>query len=101
MVYWSVISNGYIWIRDSFYPVTWFWNLVVSSILYFCAGLFWNLETQSRIVGFGFYRAHWPEKSKTNELQPLIKYLFLFMTIVACILIFSTTWRLQTKITYS
>ncbi len=89
----SWFYDGYLWLRDGYYPVTWFWNLVVSSTLYFCAGLFWNFEAPNGLVGFGFYRMNWPEKPLSDELKPIIKHLLLFMIIVICILVFSTTWH--------
>jgi hypothetical protein len=53
--------DGYLFLRDGKYPVTWAWNLVVSSSLYFLAGLFWNLDwTERRGVHFAFQRRTWP-----------------------------------------
>lgn len=34
----------YLLLRDGYYPYTWFSNIFASSILYVCAGLFWNLD---------------------------------------------------------
>jgi hypothetical protein len=38
------VVGGYLWMRDGHYPVTWWANLLASSVLYLCAGLFWNLD---------------------------------------------------------
>ncbi len=90
----SWFYDGYIWWRDGFYPPTWYSNLIVSSVLYFCAGLFWNLEGSANQAGFGFYRIDWPAKLQNDNFGAVKKYLSLFIIIVACILFFSTTWHL-------
>ena len=52
----------YILLKLGFYPPTWLPNIVLSSILYFAAGLMWNLQRKdSRGVVFGFMEAGWPD----------------------------------------
>ncbi len=52
----------YILIRDGYYPGTWAPNIVLSSILYFAAGLMWNLQRkEGRGVIFGFMAPEWPD----------------------------------------
>ena len=56
--------DGYLLLRDGIYPATWTWNLVVSSCLYFLAGLFWNLDwSESRGSHFSFQQVRWPVPS--------------------------------------
>jgi hypothetical protein len=51
----------YILARDGFYPLAWQSNLVLSSILYLCAGLMWNLEWRpGHGATFSFLRPGWP-----------------------------------------
>lgn len=50
--------------RDSEYPMTWLPNLFASSLIYLCAGLFWNLEHRpGRGVIFAFMDGSWPARS--------------------------------------
>lgn len=54
--------DGYLLLRDGIYPITWYSNIFASSILYFCAGLFWSLEwKEGRGVHFSFTENHWPQ----------------------------------------
>ena len=56
--------DGYLVIRDGSYPVTWAWNLLVSSCLYLLAGLFWNLDWAPGVgTYFSFQRDPWPTRS--------------------------------------
>ena len=51
----------YILIKNGYYPPTWLPNIVLSSILYFVAGLMWNLQKkEGRGVVFGFMEPGWP-----------------------------------------
>lgn len=51
----------YILISHGYYPPTWLPNIVLSSILYFAAGLLWNLQRkEGRGVVFGFMEDGWP-----------------------------------------
>jgi len=57
----------YILLRHGYYPPTWIPNIVLSSILYFAAGLMWNLQCrQDHGVVFGFMDPAWPNLH--NEL---------------------------------
>ncbi|MCH8867148.1 MAG: hypothetical protein IID58_09885 [Proteobacteria bacterium] len=57
----------YILLKHGYYPPTWLPNIVLSSILYFAAGLFWNLQRKDgRGVVFGFMEPGWPDAA--NEL---------------------------------
>lgn len=52
----------YILLKFGYYPPTWLPNIVLSSILYFAAGLMWNLQRkEGRGVVFGFMEAGWPD----------------------------------------
>ena len=58
----SWFYDGYILLRDGFYPHTWFHNIILSSMLYFLAGLLWSLEpAEKKMFAFAFERDGWPE----------------------------------------
>jgi hypothetical protein len=53
----------YLFFRDGFYPPTWWSNLVLSSILYLSAGLFWSLDWDKETgVIFSFRASTWPRQ---------------------------------------
>jgi hypothetical protein len=59
----------YLLCRDGFYPVTWWANLVASSVLYLAAGLFWSLEWSPSTGGmFAFTLEGWPHASVTTTV---------------------------------
>lgn len=52
----------YILLKNGYYPPTWLPNIVLSSILYFAAGLMWNLQRKAeKGVTFGFMEPGWPD----------------------------------------
>lgn len=54
----------YILLKHGYYPPTWWSNIILSSILYFAAGLMWNLQKKAgRGVIFGFMEPGWPDPS--------------------------------------
>lgn len=56
----------YLLFRDGFYPVSWWANLVASSVLYLSAGLFWSLAWSPSAGGmFAFTHEGWPHASVT------------------------------------
>ncbi len=65
--------------RDGHYPATWLANLFASSVIYLCAGLFWNLEWQpGRGVIFSFMRDNWPARPEVSSPLRLILYAAIF-----------------------
>lgn len=50
--------DAYIWWRDKVYPPTWWSNIIASSVLYACAGLFWSLEYREGVT-FTFLHEGW------------------------------------------
>jgi hypothetical protein len=52
----------YMLLKEGYYPLTWLPNIVLSSIIYFAAGLIWNLQrVNGRGVVFGFMQPEWPD----------------------------------------
>ena len=76
--------------RDGFYPNTWLANLFASSVIYLCAGLFWNLEWQAnRGVIFSFMRPDWLLRTNEPNFLKLIGYAAIFaFPAIAAVLIF-------------
>lgn len=55
----------YIYLRDKHYPPTWWPNIILSSILFACGGLLWNLDwNKDKGVHFSFKEDSWPTKSQ-------------------------------------
>lgn len=68
----------YLFWRDGEYPLTWLPNLYASSLIYLCAGLFWNLEWRpDRGVIFSFMRPDWPAPSPSAAPLRLFFYALL------------------------
>lgn|GEM_PF-294806 len=79
----------YLLIRDGYYPVTWSANLFASSILYLCAGLFWNLSFKSgRGVHFAFTEVEWPEGEKLQSFKIIFLYALPFMLLVSAMILY-------------
>lgn len=56
--------DSYMYFREGRYPPTWLPNIVLSSILYACAGLLWSLDwTKEKGVFMSFKEGNWPTKS--------------------------------------
>lgn len=61
--------------RDGEYPMTWLANLFASSLIYLCAGLFWNLEHRpGRGVIFSFMESPWPCRPRHSSALKFIVY---------------------------
>jgi hypothetical protein len=80
----------YILLRDGYYPLTWAANIPLSSVLYFSAGLLWNLDWRAgRGVTLSFQEADWPHVLPTSDWRKFIWYALPFMILAAvCILVF-------------
>ncbi len=69
----SWFYDGYILLRDGLYPPTWYYNIVLSSILYFSAGALWSLETPpGQKAGFAFQRDTWPDLDVTSDIGKVL-----------------------------
>jgi len=84
-VSWSY--DAYLLVRDGMYPITWFSNLMASSILYCCAGLFWSLEwTPVRGVHFNFTESNWPYTPAGECFKQVVWYGLPFALLVCAAL---------------
>ncbi len=78
----------YLVLRDGYYPLTWWSNLVLSSCLYASAGLLWSLEWRTdRGAVFGFMEPGWPEVPPSNAFHKVFWVAILFMALAAGITI--------------
>ena len=79
----------YILLRDGFYPPTWWPNIFLSSLLYACAGLLWNLEWRpGRGVIFAFMREGWPSPAGHSRFTKIVWIALPFMLIAAMAILY-------------
>lgn len=52
--------DGYLLFRDGMYPLTWWTNIIASSVLYIIVGMVWNLDIRpGRGATFAFMEPEW------------------------------------------
>ena len=74
----------YILLKHGYYPPTWLPNIVLSSILYFVAGLMWNLQKkEGRGVVFGFMEPGWPNPEYDLGFRQIFWFALPIMILVA------------------
>ena len=77
----------YLFIRDGHYPVTWFVNILASSVLYIPAGLLWNLDWRERKgIIFSFTEDNWLVASTRLVFKKIFWYAFLFIVFVGILI---------------
>jgi hypothetical protein len=73
----------YILLRDGSYPATWSANIFASAVLYFAAGLMWNLDWRAnRGMTFSFQEKGWPSVSKESKFSRVVWIALPFMLLV-------------------
>ena len=73
----------YILLRFGYYPPTWLPNIVLSSILYFVAGLMWNLQrVEGRGVVLGFMESGWPNPDYDLGFRQIVWFALPIMLLV-------------------
>lgn len=78
----------YILLKHGYYPATWAPNIVLSSILYFAAGLMWSLQKKAgRGVIFGFIEPGWPDPSYELGFRQVIWLALPFMLLVTAMIV--------------
>lgn len=85
----------YLFLRDGYYPVTWWANLVASSVLYLAAGLFWNLDWgTARGWRFAFTQDQWPDVRSDAPFHRLLLPAVILMALVTVVtLLFAWSFR--------
>ena len=80
--------DGYLMLRDGYYPPTWHSNLIASSVLYCAAGLLWNLtHVPARGVIFAFMAPDWPVSTPGDRRLRIAAYALVFMALVAAMML--------------
>tara|TARA_B110001454_G_scaffold218991_1_gene249094 strand:- start:141606 stop:142319 length:714 start_codon:yes stop_codon:yes gene_type:complete len=65
----SWFYDGYLILRDGVYNPRWYGNMILSGIIYVCAGFFWNLElTPTGKITLGFIRPDWPKPPSNHGI---------------------------------
>ena len=78
----------YILLKHGYYPPTWLPNIVLSSILYFAAGLMWNLQRRpDRGVVFGFMEPDWPNPAHELGFRQIMWFALPIMLLVALMIL--------------
>ncbi len=84
-VSWSY--DVYILLKIGYYPPTWWPNIILSSILYFAAGLLWNLQRRDgRGVVFGFMEPGWPDASYELGFHRIVWFAVPIMILVTILI---------------
>ena len=79
----------YLLIRDGFYPATWFYNILASSVLYISAGLFWNLDwVNGKGVVFSFMQSDWPTPSEHTVFPKIVWFALPFMLLATFLILY-------------
>lgn len=77
----------YILIRDGHYPATWLSNIGASSLLYFLAGILWNLDWDpEKGIILAFREAGWPSGAHKNVFGKIIWFAVPVMALVAAMI---------------
>ena len=77
----------YMLIKNGIYPQTWLANIVLSSMLYFCGGLFWNLDWKpERGVFYSFKDGDWPNPERSAPFGKIFHAAlpYIFIVTVLC-----------------
>lgn len=78
----------YILLKHGYYPPTWVPNIVLSSILYFVAGLMWNLQKkEGRGVVFGFMEPGWPNPEYDLGFRQIFWFALPIMILVTAMIV--------------
>jgi hypothetical protein len=77
----------YLLLRDGEYPNTWFPNIFASSLLYFSAGLLWNLDwREGRGSTFSFLEAEWFAVTEHATFRKIFWMAFPLMLLVTIVI---------------
>jgi hypothetical protein len=83
----SWLYDVYIIIKHGYYPPTWLPNIILSSILYFLAGIMWNLQRkEGRGVVFGFMEPDWPNPNRELGFRQVMWFALPIMLLVTAII---------------
>jgi len=89
----SWFYDGYLLLRDGVYTRRWLGNLILSSITYVAAGLFWNLEAKVGGIRLSFMRPDWPTPPADKRFGPIIVFALPLALIAAWMIVGFVRWR--------
>ncbi len=89
----SWFYDGYLLLRDGSYTGRWIGNLILSPIIYVCAGLLWNLEASGHWFRFSFLRLDWPKPPEDRSFWPILIISIPLILVAAYVLIAFVGWR--------
>ena len=81
------VYDAYIFIKDGYYPITWFTNVIISSGIVLTAGLYWNLRNTEKGTDFAFRDPDWPERTHSSVKKMMVPMLILMFPVV-----YATAW---------
>lgn len=91
----SWFYDGYLLLRDGAYTHRWLGNLMLSPIIYACAGLGSNLELRGGRLAMAFTRADWPRPlPATGASWPLVAAALPLVLVAAYVLVGFVGWRM-------
>jgi len=83
----SWLYDVYIILKHGYYPPTWLPNIILSSILYFLAGIMWNLQRkEGRGVVFGFMEPDWPNPNRELGFRQVMWFALPIMLLVTAMI---------------
>ena len=86
--------DAYILLKSGAYPATWWSNILLSGVMYVCAGLMWSLVWKpGRGVTFGFLEEDWPQAPMPGSFARIFWFALPFAVLVSlCVLPFLLGW---------
>ncbi|MBL8344432.1 MAG: hypothetical protein JNN03_03255 [Rubrivivax sp.] len=85
--------DGYLLFRDGMYPITWWSNIVASSILYIIVGLVWNLDVRpGRGATFAFMEPTWLLPPTPGATTRILLWASPFLLLGAASLAYFVDW---------
>ena len=81
------VYDAYIFIKDGYYPITWFTNVIISSGIVLTAGLYWNLRNTEKGTDFAVRDPDWPERTHSSVKKMMVPMLILMFPVV-----YATAW---------
>jgi hypothetical protein len=89
----SWFYDGYLLLRDGAYTHRWLGNLLLSPIIYVCAGLVQNLELRDGRLAFAFSRADWPRPASARASWSMAAAALPLVLVAAYVLVAFVGWR--------
>lgn len=89
----SWFYDGYLYLRDGAYTHRWLGNLMISPVIYLCAGVLSNLEIRDGRLALAFTRGDWPKPGPRGVRWPLVLAALPLVALAAYGLVGAVGWR--------